>query len=165
MSDVPGIYLGYTGKVYWLTTGTRASWGSVVNGVATAAAPGSLSEMSCVRDVNDSSGYNEANGNTRAAPGFDLTLLGRMKLEFDLDIPWQPADAGFQALRAAYWGKTSIALAILDGPSTQSGVQGVWADFAVIQFPREEPESTEMLSKVKIKPTWSAVPPQAVAVP
>jgi hypothetical protein len=165
MADTPGIYLGFTGKVYWLSTGTRASWGSVANGLATAAAPGSLSEMSCVREVEDSSAYTEADGSTRASGKFDIVIPAKLKLDFDLSVPWQPADAGFQALRAAYYSGNTIALAILDGPSTQSGVQGVWADFAVVAFPRNEPEDKEMLSKIKIKPGVSAVLPQCVAIP
>jgi hypothetical protein len=164
MSAAAGIYLGFNGKVYYLTTPPRASWGTVTNGIAVAAAPTGLVEMTCVRDVNLGDAMGEADGTTRASQGYKLTLPALQELDIDLSIPWQPADAGFQILRAGYYARTTVALAILDGPSTQSGVSGVWADFSILTFPREEPEDKEMLCKVKIKPGWSAVPPQAVAV-
>jgi hypothetical protein len=59
---------------------------------------------------------------------------------------------------------SSVALAILDGPSTTAGSQGLWADFEVMEFTREEPIEKEMLAKVKVAPTASAVPPQWVEV-
>jgi hypothetical protein len=41
----------------------------------------------------------------------------------------------------------------------------VWADFAVMEFTREENEDKEQVAKIKLAPTLSAVPPEWVAVP
>jgi hypothetical protein len=59
---------------------------------------------------------------------------------------------------------TSVALAGLDGDKATVGSQGFWADMEVMEFTREELITKEMIAKVKVSPTASAVPPQWVEV-
>jgi hypothetical protein len=160
------VQIGLNGVAYILTTGTRAAWsGSAnANGVYVAAAPGSLSPLNIIRNVVLNIGAKQADVSSRASV-WELTRKTLRTADIDFDIPWTPADSNFLLLQASFFLGTSVAIAILDSASTIPGAQGLWADFEVMEFPREEPLDKEMLSKVKIKPTSSAVPPQWVQTP
>jgi len=157
------ISLGMNGTVSRMTTGTRAAWaGSATNGVYVAAPPASLSTINAVRNVTLNLGATEANTSNRGS-GWKLSRQALKEASIDFEIPWNNGDAGFQALLQAYAGGTSIALAVLDGPcATGTSSEGLWADFAVMAFNRDEPIESEMIAKVTVKPTDSAVPPQYV---
>ena len=157
------IQIGINGIAYRLSSGSRASWGTTAGGITTGAAPSNLVAMPIVRSVNLGLSTGEANGTTRATT-WELSLPALFKNELEFEIPWQPTDAGFMALQTAFFGRTSIALAVLDGDKATIGSQGIWADYMVADFPREEPEDKEMLSKVKLKPTVSAHGPEWVQV-
>lgn len=160
-----GINLGFNGKVYYGTAGSaRTPWGTPTNGISTGALPGGLTEMSSIRSVNDGDTMGEADGTTRASKGVKIAIPALQEIDVELEMPWQPADPGFVQLRAAYYGRKTIPLAIMDSDATVSGAIGIYADFAVLQFPREEPEDKEMMCKIRVKPGVSAHAPEAVTV-
>jgi len=155
------VTVGLQGVVCIASSG-RATWAATpAANIYSGTAPAGLTAMNVVRNVNMTLNANKADVSSRASL-WKLTAMALQEASIDIDIPWTPADSGFQALRNAFFNRTSVALAILDGPSATSGSQGLWADFVVTDFPREEPIDKEMLLKVKIEPTASAVPPQWV---
>jgi hypothetical protein len=166
------VYIGRQGVVYY-TTSARTYWtntSSSINGIVTGAAPQSLLAMNVVRNVNTANNYSEADGSMRLSSA-KLSIPALLSCDPEFDIPWYPTDPGFMALRNLFWEQftnantqTCIGLAILDGLIASSGSQGVWGDFCVMDFPRDEPLEKEMMSKVKLKLTPSAVPPQYVVV-
>ncbi len=159
------IFLGLEGKTYIQTTGARATWtASPTNGVYLGAAPGSLSEMAIIRNVTLGLSGGEADVSTRASI-YKLMRKSLRTVEVDLEIPWQPGDANFKLLLQSYLQNgVPVALAVLDGDKATSGSQGLWADFEVFEFTRDENQEKEMIAKVKVKPTASAVPPEWVQV-
>jgi len=69
---------------------------------------------------------------------------------------WDPANAGFAAIKNAYFNNTAIALAILDGENGE----GLDADFAIMKFSRDEALENAMSVSVTAKPTYSTRAPQ-----
>jgi hypothetical protein len=158
------VSIGLEGVVY-LLSGTRATWSGSPNedGIYSGAPPEGLSNVNVVRNVTLNLSASQADVSSRASV-WKLLRKALKDGSVDFEIPWTPGDDNFQALLASYVNDSSVALAILDGPSTTAGSQGLWADFEVMEFTREEPIEKEMLAKVKVAPTASAVPPQWVEV-
>lgn len=157
------VIVGLQGRVY-VTSATRVTWAATpANNIYTGAAPQSLTVMNVVRNVNLETTASEADVSSRASL-WKLIAMALQDASVELEVPWTPSDSGFQLLRNAFFGRSSIALAILDGDVAASGSEGLWADFVVTKFPREEPLENAMMSKVTVKPAATLVPPQWVQV-
>jgi hypothetical protein len=72
---------------------------------------------------------------------------------------WDTDDAGFTAIKDAYFNDTLIGLAVMDGDVSTQGSQGLWADCMITDFSRDEPLEEAISVKVTAKPTYSANPP------
>ncbi len=155
------IPLGINAEISYLPSGTRATWGAAVNGIHSGAAP-ALTAFNTARDVTLNLSATEANVTTRGGGGWKLSAAALFECTIDLEAPWNPSDAGFTKFLGCYLTRTSIAVAVLDGPHGTTGSQGVWADFAVMEFTREENEDKEQVAKIKLAPTLSAVAPEWV---
>lgn len=157
--------VGLQGVVHVVAPGTtRLTWAATSsNNIYVGAAPQTMTAMNVVKNVNLELTVNEADVSTRASL-WKLTAMALQDAALELEIPWTPTDSGFQVLRQSFFGRASVALAILDGSAASSGSQGLWADFVVVKFPREEPLEKEMMTKVSLKPAATAVPPQWVQV-
>jgi len=157
------ISLGVNCEVSYLATGTRAAWaGSPTNGIYVGAPP-SLTAIQIVRNATVTSSAAQADFSSRYST-FKLSGKALREASLDFEIPWAPADTGFLALLGAHAGNTPIALAALDGPHTVAGHIGVWADWDVMEFNRDENIDKEVVAKVKLVPTATTanVPPQWV---
>jgi hypothetical protein len=158
------ITLGINCQLSYLATGTRATWGAATNGIHSGAAPGALTEFASVRSVTLSLPDGEADVTMRSGKGWKLTAQALTEAELEIEVPWNPTDAGFQKFLQAKLQRQSIACAALDGDKATALSQGLWADFAVMEFSREEPEDKEAVAKIKLKPTASTVAPEWVQV-
>lgn len=152
-----GAKLGMKAKLYRLSTGTRAAWPST-------GAPATLVELSNVKDVTLNLETGEADVTTRANNGWKATIATLKEGSVEFEMIWDPTDAGFTAMKDAYFNNTPVALAILDGAKDEEGAQGLWADFSVTNLTREEPLEDAIKAKVTVKPTYSAIPPAWVTV-
>ena len=153
--------IGLKAKAYFLSTGTRATWGAAdANGMAAGPAPDNLTEMTNVRDLTLNLSTGEADVTTRGGNGWKLTMETLKDGSVEFEMLWDPADAVFAAIFKAWLNNGSIAMAILDGPSATVGSQGLWADFQVTNISRKEPLTEAMTASVAIKPTASAVAPE-----
>ena len=106
---------------------------------AAAAAIGSLSELTNVKDVTLNLEAGEADVTTRANSGWRGTAASLRQASVDFEMVWKPGDAGFDAIKDAFLAGTSIELAVLDGDKAVSGSQGLKATFSISSFTRSEP--------------------------
>ncbi|MDL5053358.1 phage tail tube protein [Oscillatoria laete-virens NRMC-F 0139] len=152
-----GAKLGMQAKLYRQSTGVRAAWPAT-------GAPANLVELSNVKDVTLNLETGEADVTTRANNGWKATIATLKEGSVEFEMIWDPSDAGFSAMKDAYFNNTPVALAILDGAKDVAGSQGLWADFSVTNLTREEPLEDAIKAKVTVKPTYSAIPPAWVTV-
>lgn len=167
-----GFKIGLNGKVYRLTTGTRASWGTVdgngIYGVAAASVIGAtLDEVVQVTgEVTINLEKSEADVSIRGGGGWGADAGTLKDASVEITLIYDPADADYLAIMKAKLAKTSIALAILDGTKNVAGTQGLWADFVVSNVSKGEPIEGPQTVAFTFKPTLNAnlVAPQWVKV-
>jgi len=121
-------------------------------GVAGATA---ATELTNVKDVTLNLESGEADVTTRGNAGWRATV-GTLKTgSVEFEMIWDSADAGFAAIKDAYFNNTPIALAILDGV----GGEGLDADFSITNFSRKEALEEAITVSVTAKPTYSTRAP------
>jgi hypothetical protein len=157
--------LGLAAKAYLLTSGTRASWGTAdSDGFNSGAAPANLSEMTNLQDLSIPFTKGEANVTTRGNNGFRATLGTLKDLAVDLNFVHDNSDTLQIALMKAWINNTNVAVALLDGDKATVGSRGVWADFTVTGYRKEEALEEGQLAIFTIKTTLTSVAPQHVKV-
>jgi hypothetical protein len=157
--------LGLAAKLYYLTTGNRATWGTAdADGVNEGAAPANLAEITVARDVTVDLSKGEADVTSRGANGW-RQMVGTLKEgEITFDMIWDTADTSFAAIFSAYITDGTIAVAALDGANDEAGTEGLWADCSVTQFQKSEPLEEAQTVSVTLRPTYSSVAPEWVRV-
>ena len=133
--------LGLEGKLYHGAAGSTAN-----------------TELANVKDLTLNLESSEADVTTRANNGWRATVAALKDASIEWDMVWDADDAGFTAIKNAYFNGTPIALAILDGANGE----GLDADFAITGFSRSEPLEEAMSVSVTAKPTYSTRAPQWV---
>ena len=131
-------------------------------GVATA---GAWTELGNVKDVTLSLETGEADVTTRANAGWKATVATLKEGSVEWEMVWNTGDAGFTAIKTAFFTNAAIGLAIMDGDVTASGSQGLQADFSITQFSREEPLEEAIKVKIQAKVTYSATAPVWATTP
>ena len=152
-------------KMYRLTSGTRASWGTLdaASECNTGSAPASLSEVDNVKDVSLKIDPVESDVTTRRNRKWKATAIVMLDAGIEFEMPLDHDDANYQAFRTAALKRTTIAMAILDGDKATAGSEGLWADWSIV-FNRDEAlEETGMVS-FTLKPGYSSVAPEWVQV-
>lgn len=160
-----GIKLGSNAKLYRLSSGTRASWGTQdATGAYVGAAPANLVEDADVADLEIPIKKGQADATTRKNGGWKA-LVGALK-EAPITLPtiYDPEDAGCAALMKGFLTDTPIAYALLSGDKATAGSEGLWADFAVLEMNKGEKLGEVQTINFVIAPTYSAVAPQWVRV-
>ena len=99
------------------------------------------SEMKNCKDVTLNLETGEADITTRAAEGWRITAATLKEASLEFEMVWDTSDAGFKAIKDAYFNNTAIALYGLD------------ADFVVTSFSRSEPLEEALTVSVTCKPT------------
>ena len=116
-----------------------------------AAALGSLTEMSNVRDVTINMETGEADITTRANAGWRGTAPTLRECTVDFEMVWKPGDSGFDAIRAAYLANGTLELAVLDQDRATSGAQGPKGSFSITNFSRGEALEEAIVASVTAK--------------
>ena len=116
-------------------------------------------ELTNVKNVTLNLQKGEADVTTRANNGWKATAGTLKEGSIEFEMVWDTADAGFTAIKDAYFNNTIIGLAAMDGPVATVGSQGLWADCMIIDFSRDEPLEEALSVKVTAKPTYSANAP------
>ena len=151
------VTFGLDGKLYYQSTGTREAW------PGSGAAPNLVVIDNC-RDLTMSLETDEWDATTRAAAGWEVIATKLTKATIEFEMLWKTSDAAFAAVKNAFMNGTTLALAVLDGVEDTAGVEGLWADFHVTKFGRNEPLREGMVVPVTLRPADSAVAPEWVTV-
>ena len=126
---------------------------------------GTWTELTNVRDVTLNLEKSEADVTTRANNGWRAIAALLKDGSVEWEMVWDSDDAGFTAIKDAYFNGTLIGLAIMDGVITTPGSQGLQANFEVMNFSRSEPLEDALKVNVTVKPGYSpSTPPAWVTV-
>jgi predicted secreted protein len=140
------VVLGLNAKLY-RNTGTQQNptWTEIAN----------------VKDLTLNLEKGEADATTRAAGGWRQTVATLKEATVEFEMVWNPSDAGFSAIKDAFFNNTALDLAIMDGPlpppSGQTS-QGLRAEWVVTKFSRNEPLEEVLTVSVTLKPTYGSAP-------
>ena len=115
-----------------------------------AAGASATSELTNVKDVTLNLDTGEADITTRASNGWRATIATLKNGSVEFTMAWDTEDAGFTAIKDAYFNNTPIAMAVLDS----DGGSGLDADFSVTNFTRNEPLEEAITVNVTVKPTY-----------
>jgi len=111
-------------------------------------------EMTNVRNVTLNLEAGEADVTTRANQGWRATAPTLRECSVEFEMVWDPADAGFTAIKNAYLTAGLIALKVLD----KEGGQGPDGDFSITSFSRseelEEAITVSVTAKLAVYRTW-----------
>jgi len=116
---------------------------------------GSWNELANTRDVTLNLETGEADVTTRANSGWRATVGTLKEVSVEFEMVWDTADAGFTAIKNAFFNNEMIGLRVLDG----DGGQGLQADFSITNFSRNEALEEAITVSVTAKVTYSDTPP------
>ena len=135
------IKLGMDAKLYYKTGGQSGG--------------GSWNELANAKDVTLNLETGEADVTTRANSGWRATVGTLKEGSVEFEMVWDTADAGFTAIKNAFFNNEMIGLRVLDA----DGGQGLQADFSITNFSRSEPLEEAITVSVTAKVTYSDTPP------
>lgn len=116
-------------------------------------------EIANVRDVTLNLEKGEADVTTRANGGWRATRGTLKDASIEFQMVWDPGDAGFAAIQAAFFSGDPIELAVMSGPMDDDDSEGLRAVCDVMTFSRNEALEEAILVDVTVKPTYSATAP------
>lgn len=116
---------------------------------------GAWTAMDNVRDVTLSLEAGEADVTTRANAGWRATVATLKEASVEFEMVWDTADAGFAAIKDAFFDNGVIGLQILDGAAGE----GLQADFSITNFSRNEALEEAITVSVTAKVTYSDTAP------
>ena len=121
-------------------------------------------EMTNVKDLTLNLESGEADVTTRGNNGWRATVATLKDGSIEFEMIWDTEDAGFTAIKGAWFGNTSIEFAVMDGDITVAGSQGLRATFSVTKFSRSEPLEEALLVSVTAKPTYAENAPEWMTI-
>jgi len=144
------IRLGMDAKLYYKVGGVGGS--------------GSWEELVNIKDVTLNLETGEADVTTRGNAGWRATVATLKEGSIEFEMVWDTGDAGFTAIKNAYFNNGLIGFAVMDGGILTAGSQGLQADFSITNFSRKEALEEALTVSVTAKPTYSTTAPQWVTV-
>jgi len=121
-------------------------------------------ELSNVKDLTLNLEKGEADVTTRANNGWRASVATLKDGSIEFEMVWDTEDAGFTAIKDAYFNDTSIELAVMDGDIETVGNQGLRASFVVTNFTRNEPLEEALTVNVTLKVAYSDHAPEWMTV-
>lgn len=149
--------LGLQAKTYRQTSGDREAWPG-------GGSPPNLVEITNIRDLTLNIEAGEADVTTRGNNGWRAMTPTLFDASVEFEMVWDTADTHFSAISTAFFAKEKIALAVMSGEKETAGTAGLWADFKIFSFTRNEALEEALTVSVTAKPTYSAVAPEWVEV-
>lgn len=116
---------------------------------------GAWTAMDNVKDVTLSLEAGEADVTTRANAGWRATVATLKEASVEWEMVWDTTDAGFGAIKDAFFNNDLIGLQILD----ETDGQGLQADFSITNFSRNEALEEAITVSVTAKVTYSDTAP------
>ena len=117
-------------------------------------------ELKNVKDLTLNVEAGEADASTRGNGGWRAILASLKDGSIEFEMVWDTADAGFTAIKDAFFNNTPIEFAALDGDVATAGSQGLRATMAITNFSRNEPLEEAITVSITAKPTYSEHPPE-----
>lgn len=125
--------------------------------------------ISNVKDLTLNLEKDETDVTTRASGGFKEFVDGLIDANVEFSMLWDTADTDFTAIRTAFFAKTAIEFAVMDGLITgagSTGNQGLRATFMIKGFTRNENLGEALMVDVTMRPVknsnagpaWYTVP-------
>lgn len=124
----------------------------------------SWTELTAARDVTLNLESDEGDFTNRGSGGWKVTEPGLKDASIDFDLVYDTADAGFSAIKSAYFAGTLLGIAVMDGNIGITDVQGLWADCKVFSFSINENLGDGVTVSVSIKPAYSTNTTQWITV-
>jgi len=140
-----GVRLGLDAKLYRNT--------------ATYATP-AWNEVKVVKDVTLNLEAGEADVTTRGNGGWRAIIATLKDASLEFEMVWDTDDDDFTAIRTAFFAKTALEFAVMDGPIATAGSEGLRAMMAITNFSRSEPLEEAIKVSVTAKPTYAENPPE-----
>ena len=116
---------------------------------------GAWTALGNTRDVTLNLEAGEADVTTRANNGWRATVATLKEASVEFEMVWDTADAGFTAIKNAFFNNDPIGLQILD----DAAGQGLQADFSITNFSRSEALEEAITVSVTAKVTYSTTAP------
>lgn len=132
--------IGLNAKLYFGTAGSTAS-----------------TELTNVKDVTLNLECGEADVTTRASEGWKVSVATLKDASVEFTMLYDTENAGYSALKTAYFGGTPIALLIADDDEN-----GLDADFTITGFSIEQPLEDAVTVSITAKPTFKTRAPEWV---
>jgi hypothetical protein len=142
-----GHVLGMNAKIYY----GDAEIGTPVDDAAVLAVNWTV--MGNARDVTLDLSTAEADITARDNDGWRATVATLKEGSVEFEMRWDPTNAGFTAIKTAYFTNVLISLLVLDGADDVAGNQGLAANFSITDFSRTEPLEDAIGVSVTAKPT------------
>ena len=117
-------------------------------------------EVSNVKDVTLNLEKGEADVTTRANGGWRATVGTLKDASIEFQMVWDTVDAGFDAIRQAFFNNTPLEFAVMDGDITDPDSEGLRATFDIFNFTRNEALEEAIMVDVSIKPTYADNAPE-----
>lgn len=117
--------------------------------------------LGVVRDATATLSHTESDATTRASQGWRAMLAVIKELEVSIQIVKDLTDPGFIALQSAWWNRSKIAIAMLDG-DLDTG-PGLVFDAQIFNFSPGQPLEELSTVDVTFKPTYSPGNPPYLA--
>lgn len=109
-----------------------------------------------VKDLTLSMENGEADVTTRCGAGFREYVPSLTDVTVDFQMIYDPSDARWEDLRAAFFDKTTEEFLVLDGAVATSGSEGLRFHAFVRSFTRNETLGEAIMSDVSLRPTANA---------
>ena len=117
-------------------------------------------EIANVKDVTLNLEKGEADVTTRANNGWRATVGTLKDASIEFQMVWDTEDAGFDAIRQAFFDNTPIEFAVMDGLITDPDSEGLRATCAILNFTRNEALEEAIMVDVTINPTYAENAPE-----
>lgn len=109
-------------------------------------------ELTNVKDVTLNLEKDEVDVTCRSSGGFKEFVDGLIDATVDFQMVWNTGDAGFTAVKTAFFAKSAIAVLVADGVYSVSGTQGLRATCMVKSFSRSETLGEALMVDVSLRP-------------
>ncbi len=125
-------------KIYYRSAGTYASptW----------------SEITLAKDVTLNLEKSDVDVTTRGSGGFTEYADGLIDASVEFSMLYDTADSAFSAFESAFFNKTSVDMAIMDGDVSTTGSEGLRAIMMVGSFTRNETLGEALMVDISLKP-------------
>jgi hypothetical protein len=122
-------------------------------------------EIPNVKDLSLPFELGEADVSTRGYGSWKARIGTLGDLELTFDTVYDPTDADVTALRDAFFARTIIGMAIMDGDITVSTTKGFRADMQVFGFEQSQNLEDAQRVSVTMRPAYSTNVPASYTVP